>query len=129
MVEHCMASIHHWRSRDDCKPKNLSIGYWQASRVASLLRRSEAASRHALICLDLSRDLGPFLLGYAHEAASRAALIGGELRLAEEHLLEAKGRCAEVTDAESRRMLDADLVDLDAQSSEASKKASTETSN
>jgi hypothetical protein len=112
MVEHCMASIHHWRSRDDCKPKNLSIGYWQASRIASLLGQREGAARHAVTCLDLSRDLGPFLRGYAEEATARAALIAGDVRRAEIHLKQAKALCAEVTDPQGRGMLDADLIEL-----------------
>ncbi|MDE0888955.1 MAG: hypothetical protein OSA40_05805 [Phycisphaerales bacterium] len=112
MMECCMASIHHWRGREDCSPKNLSIGYWQASRIASLLGQRDGAVRHAATCLDLSRDLGPFLCGYAEEATARAALIDGDVSRARIHLKEATALCAEVTDPQGRGMLDADLIEL-----------------
>ncbi len=31
------ASLWHWTQRPDCTPRNLSIGYWQLSRVFALL--------------------------------------------------------------------------------------------
>ena len=51
MVELCLASLWHWSQRDDCTPTNLSIGYWQASRVYALLGQAENAMQYARLCL------------------------------------------------------------------------------
>jgi hypothetical protein len=37
MVRLAQASLWHWTQRSDCTDKNLSIGYWQVSRVCALL--------------------------------------------------------------------------------------------
>ena len=37
MISLCHASLAHWRERMDCTTRNLSIGYWQLSRVYAVL--------------------------------------------------------------------------------------------
>ena len=46
MTRLCQASIWHWTQREDCTDKNLSIGYWQASRVYALLGQADDARRY-----------------------------------------------------------------------------------
>ena len=33
MLHTAIASLWHWTQRDDVRPENLSVGYWQVSRV------------------------------------------------------------------------------------------------
>ncbi len=103
------ASVWHWRERDDCKPRNLSIGYWQLSRVYALIRHGERAAHYGALCLAVSADEPPFFLGYAHEALARAAALVGDVTAMSEHLAQAQGLAEMVQEAEDRQLLLADL--------------------
>jgi hypothetical protein len=105
----CHASLWHWTQRDDCTPRNLSIGYWQLSRVYALLGRAEDATRYGELCLRHSESEAPFYIGYAHEALARAAMVGGDARRLSEHLGAARQFAAQVTNPEEREMLVKDL--------------------
>jgi hypothetical protein len=115
MISACLASLWHWSQREDCSARNLSIGYWQASRVYALLGRAENAARYAEICLRHSAGQPPFLLGYAHESLARAALLRGDKRALLEHLAEARRLLESVHDAEDRALLQKDLDSLASQ--------------
>ena len=104
------ASLWHWMRRPDCTDRNLSIGYWQASRVHALLGRADEAMRLAERCLDHSRALSPFYLGYAYEALARAARLGGDAAGFETQVARAREWAAQVEDDEERRMLLDDLA-------------------
>ncbi len=109
------ASIYHWRSRPDFSAKNTSVGYWQASRIQSLLRNWSEALRHAQTSLEFSHELGPFLLGYAHEAMARA-LFGLERDTEAKAHLDAAAACAQqVTDKGDRELLLADVTSIQAE--------------
>jgi hypothetical protein len=109
MISACLASLWHWTERADCTARNLSIGYWQASRVYALLGQAENAARYAKICLRHSTDQPPFYAGYAHEALARAALLGGDKHAVHEHLAEARRLLEKVLDPEDRALLQKDL--------------------
>lgn len=112
MFETCMASIYHWRNSPDCTAKNLSVGYWQASRIAAMLGWSAEAARYAELCSQNSVGLTSFYAGYAAEAASRAALCGGDVAGAQRHLAAAEALCNAVADAKDRALLEGDLAAL-----------------
>tara|TARA_R110002096_G_scaffold173997_7_gene349618 strand:+ start:5917 stop:6369 length:453 start_codon:yes stop_codon:yes gene_type:complete len=112
MREMAHASLFHWLKRDDCRPQNLSIGYWQLSRVYAALSKAEAARVYGERCLKVSEDLPPFFLGYAHEALARAAKIGGKDDAFAEHLATAKTQAEQVENEEERQLLVADLAEL-----------------
>jgi len=112
MVALNQASIYHWLSRPDCAPKRLSVGYWQASRIQSVLGNAAEARRFAEVCLSYSADLEPFFLGYAHEALARAAYMAVELRLAEAHFKLASDQAAQISGKEDRELLTKDLDSL-----------------
>lgn len=112
MVALNQASIYHWLNRPDCAPKHLSIGYWQASRIQSVLGNAAEARRLAEVCLSHSVDLEPFFLGYAHEALARAAYIAAEIGLAETHFKLASDQAALVTRKDDRELLTKDLDSL-----------------
>ncbi|MES2793367.1 MAG: hypothetical protein V4719_27395 [Planctomycetota bacterium] len=103
------ASIWHWRERKDCLPRNLSIGYWQLSRVYSLIRHGERAQHYGQLCLEISADEGPFFLAYAHESLARAAAILGEPGAMSEHLDRARQLAKMVKAADDREQVLADL--------------------
>ncbi|WP_372782808.1 hypothetical protein [Phenylobacterium sp.] len=106
------ASIFHWLSRPDCAPKNLSVGYWQASRIEALLGNAEPAMRHAQTCLDYSAGLEPFCLGYAYEALARAARLANDPVAFADYLVRAERLAEQVSGPENRRLLTADLQQL-----------------
>jgi hypothetical protein len=89
MIRLTHASIWHWTQREDCKSTNLSIGYWQASRVYALAGRIEDARRYGELCLKHSHQEVPFYLGYAYEALARAEKLAANKELAAKHLAEA----------------------------------------
>lgn len=107
-----LASLWHWTQRPDCTPRNLSIGYWQASRACALLGQAENARWFAEKCLEHSADEPPFYLGYAHEARARAALVAGDRERLAQHLEKARELAAAVTDEDERTMLQRDLEAL-----------------
>src|SRR5262245_27775596 len=72
MIRLSQASMWHWTQREDCKRQNLSIGYWQLSRVYAIAGRPDDARRYGQLCLEHSREEPPFYLGYAYEALARA---------------------------------------------------------
>jgi len=109
MIELAHASIWHWTQRDDCTDINLSIGYWQASRVYAVLGMTDEARRYGELCLAFSEKAPPFYLGYAHEALARAASVAGDRETAADHLAAARAAAESVTDEESRKMLLDDL--------------------
>jgi len=106
------ASIFHWISRPDCSDKNLSIGYWQASRIQALIGSAQEAMRHAQICLGYSTKLEPFYRGYAYEALARACRLAHDTAGLAEHLDKAESLASQVSDEEDRGLLVADLTQL-----------------
>ena len=112
MIQRALASLWHWTQRPDCTSQNLSIGYWQVSRVYALASEPDNACKYAQLCLDVTPSDDPFYLGYAHEAMARAQLLDGNKKDATENLSHAR-RCAEqVANVENRKLLMNDLNEL-----------------
>jgi hypothetical protein len=109
-----MASTWHWTQREDCEPTNLSVGYWQISRVHAILGRADEARRYGTLCLEAScgEGIAPFYLGYAHEALARAEKVAGNRNEMEEHLGEARKAAERMTDADAKKMLLDDLATI-----------------
>src|SRR5208282_6386095 len=78
MITLNQASIFHWTRRPDCTDRNLSIGYWQASRIQALVGNAVESRRHGETCFGYSGALEPFYLAYAHEALARAACLAAD---------------------------------------------------
>ncbi len=110
MVALNQASIYHWLQRPDCGNKQLSVGFWQASRIQGLLGNAAEAARQAGVCMSYSGELEPFYLGYAHEALARAAQLRGDNDLARSHKDQATTLAAAIESKEERDLL---LKDLD----------------
>ena len=111
MIRLSLASHWHWTQRADCTQENLSIAYWQTSRVYALLGQTDNARRYARLCLEASRgeDVPLWCLGYAYEALARSELVAGNLTSMSEYLREALSIAEAITDPETRQMLLADL--------------------
>lgn len=103
------ASVWHWTQRPDCTDKHLSIGYWQVSRIYTLLSDADNARRYARLCLDNTPTDDPFCLGYAHESLARAAAVAYDKSSAGEHLAQAQRLADSIESDEDRELLVNDL--------------------
>jgi hypothetical protein len=114
MLHLAMASLWHWTQREDCTPTNLSIGYWQVSRVYALLRQADNARHYGELCLKASQEEGvlPYYSGAAYEALARAELVAGNQEQMEKHLVLAHQVAASLTDPEEKKMLLTDLATI-----------------
>jgi hypothetical protein len=112
MVALSHASIFHWASRLDCTDQNLSVGYWQASRIQALIGNGQQASLYAQTCFGYSANLAPFYLGYAYEALARAAGLMNDAANFAEYLDRAESLVQRISDNQDRQLLAADLAQL-----------------
>ena len=114
MVDAAHASAWHWRYRPDRTPKTDAVAAWQLSRVYALAGDAEQAARYGRRSLDIATgaDLGPFYIGYGHEALARAAAVARNAGEAQRHVTAGRAAAAEVSDADDRRLLEADLSGL-----------------
>ncbi|MGG0178516.1 hypothetical protein [Gottfriedia acidiceleris] len=74
MVHLCHSSFWHWTKVESHTPRNISIGYWQLSRVYAVVGQGETALDYAKKCVKISleAEVEPFYIAYAYEALSRA---------------------------------------------------------
>ena len=113
MIRLAHSSLWHWSQRPDCAAKNLSIGYWQVSRVYAVAEQAGNARRYGQRCLEVSPEDQPFLVGYAHEALARAASIAGDERRVHEHVEAARRYAQQITSEEDKSYLVKDLDGFD----------------
>ena len=113
MIRLAQASIWHWTQRADCTDKNLSIGYWQASRIYSLVGEAGNARKYAKLCLANTPTDEPFYLGFACEALARAESLAESSNQSKEYLAQAWHHAEEITNAEEKHMLVDDLKTLE----------------
>jgi hypothetical protein len=111
MIRLSLASHWHWTQRDDCNDTNLSIGYWQTSRIYALLGQADNARRYADLCLAASGEesILPVYLGYAYEALARAESVAGNREKMEGHLREARRVAETMPNPEAKKRLLGDL--------------------
>ena len=112
MVSLNQASIYHWTEREDCGNQQMSVGYWQASRIHALLSHPAEAARYAEICLEYSRELPPFYHAYAYEALARGAVLAGDRDGAQEHAAKAMTLVDQIEDKAERELLLNDLAQI-----------------
>ena len=113
MLTAAFTSRYHWRQVGEAK--NFSVSEWQVSRVAAVLGIPDLADDYGRRSLEVAAkaDLGPFYVGYGHEALARAAELAGNREEARRHLESASELLEQVVDASARELLAADLADLD----------------
>ena len=112
MLHTAIASLWHWTQREDVTPKNLSIGYWQVSRVYCLIKQPNNARRYGLLSLKYARGLSPFLQGYAYETLARAEMLADKRFIMKEYLAKAREMLEQIEDEEDRQALATDLEAL-----------------
>ncbi len=80
MISASHASYWHWLQYEEHTPHNLSIAYWQLSRVYAITNQSIPALGYATLCLEVSQknQLGPFCIAYAYEALARSAFVANK---------------------------------------------------
>ena len=98
LIRLSLTSAWHWKQRDDCTQKNLSIGYWQTSRIYTVLGQAYNARRYASLCLDASQgeDVAQFYLGNTAQM--------------EQYLNQARNIAAAMSDSDEKQMLLDDLA-------------------
>jgi hypothetical protein len=111
MIRLSLASHWHWTQREDCNETNLSIGYWQTSRVYAMLAQGDNARSYAERCLAVSQGEGilPVYLGYAYEALARAESVAGDRGKMEKYLGEARRVAETMPNPEAKQRLLDDL--------------------
>ena len=114
MLQLSMASCWHWTQRADCTKQHLSIGYWQVSRIHSMLGRSIEARRYGELCLAASKDstVAPFSLAYAYEALARSSAIAKNEGMKTKYINLANKVIETISDAEMKTMLVNDLATI-----------------
>ena len=112
MLHTAIASLWHWTQREDVTPKNLSIGYWQVSRVYCLVKQPNNARRYGLLALEYAKNLSPFLKGYAYETLARAEMIANNRVIMKVYLEKAREILVQINDEEDRQALAKDLVTI-----------------
>lgn len=108
MLHTAIASLWHWSQREDVKPDNLSIGYWQVSRVYNLLKQPHNARTYGMLALKYA-GLAPFLMGYAYETLARAEMILNNRFIMNVYLDKARACLAQIEDKEDKQLLLKDL--------------------
>jgi hypothetical protein len=109
MIRLGQASLFHWAQRDDCTDRNMSIGFWQLSRIYALLHRPHEARRYADFCLQHSEGEAPFYRAYAFEALARSESLKGNEDASRSFLRQARDLLEQITDQEARAILAEDL--------------------
>jgi hypothetical protein len=114
MLQLSLASLWHWTQRKDSTSTNLSVGYWQVSRVYALLRQAENSKHYGELCLEVSlgEDVLPFYRGYAYEALARAEMVAGNEDEMEKQLINAHQVAASLPDPKAKKQLLHDLATI-----------------
>ena len=114
MLRLSMASCWHWTQRPDCTNQNLSIAYWQVSRIHVILGRSDEARRYGELCLTASQgsDIASFALAYAYEALARAEAVGKNKAKKLKYIAQARIVVETISDADTQKMVLDDLATI-----------------
>lgn len=112
MLAAAYGSRYHWRVVGG--PKQHCVSDWQLSRVWVVLGDARQATVHGELSLELAQKhhLGPFYVGYAHEALARAAALAGDEEASRRHLGEAEELSLDISKSDDAELLRADLNNL-----------------
>lgn len=109
MLHTAIASLWHWGQREDVTHQNLSVGYWQVSRVYCLIGQPHNARRYGLLSLEYAKELLPFYKGYAYETLARAEMVADKRVIMNTYLEKARDILEQIEEKEDREILEKDL--------------------
>jgi len=109
MLHNAIASLWHWSQREDVTPENLSVGYWQVSRVFCLIGQPDNARTYGRLSLNHAENQEPFFRGYAYETLARAEMQSGNRVAMRFYLDKAHEMASQVSEEEDRQLLLKDL--------------------
>ncbi|MEW6085964.1 MAG: hypothetical protein AB1607_15335 [Chloroflexota bacterium] len=112
MLHTAVASLWHWSQREDRSAKNLSVGYWQVSRVYNLIKQPNLARTYGLQSLKYAASLDSFYKGYAYETLARAEMQSGNRVVMRHYLEKAYEMLSLIMDEEDKRLLMKDLESI-----------------
>ncbi|HEY5729689.1 MAG TPA: hypothetical protein VIS72_06525 [Anaerolineales bacterium] len=112
MLHTAIASLWHWTQREDVSRQNLSVGYWQVSRVYNLINQPHNARRYGLLSLQQAKELSPFYKGYAYETLARAEMTAGKRFIMLAYLEKAREMLEQIQDKEEKEALAKDLESI-----------------
>jgi hypothetical protein len=109
MLHTAIASLWHWTQRQDVRPENLTVGYWQVSRVYCLIGQPYNARTYGLLSLKHTDGVEPFFKAYAYETLARAEMLAGNRVIMNVYLEKAHETANLIEDKENRELLLKDL--------------------
>lgn len=112
MLHTAIASLWHWSQREDVTHQNLSVGYWQVSRVYCLIEQPRNARMYGLLSLDHAKELAPFFKGYAYETLARAEMVADNSVIMKTYLEKARDLLEQIERKEDRELLEKDLESI-----------------
>ncbi len=112
MLHVTIASLWHWTQREDVTAKNLSVGYWQISRVYNLIKQPNNARTYGLLALKHAEGLEPFFKAYAYETLARAEMQSGNRVIMMVYLEKANEMVKLIEEEEDRTLLLKDLSSI-----------------
>ena len=112
MLHTAIASLWHWTQREDVTPENLSVGYWQVSRVYNLIKQPNNARRYGILALKYAEKLEPFFKGYAYETLARAEMQSNNRVIMLVYLEKAYKITEQIENEEDRQLLLKDLESI-----------------
>lgn len=110
LLSSAFAQRAHWYQVGDARRR--AIADWQVARATVVAGFPTLGRRFAERILRDGADLGPFVLGFAHEAMARAAAAVDDVATFETHLAEARRLVAEISDDDERTTLASDLDEM-----------------
>lgn len=105
MLHTAIASLWHWTQREDVTAENLSVGYWQVSRVFNLIKQPNNARTYGLQALKYAEGLEPFFKAYAYETLARAEMQSGNRVIMLVYLDRANELLKQITQEDDRELL------------------------
>jgi len=109
MLHTAIASLWHWSQREDVQPEQLSVGYWQVSRVYNLIQQPYNAKMYGMLSLKYAQDLKPFYKGYAYETLARAEMTLNNRFIMNVHIEKARAMLEQIEDEAEKQALSKDL--------------------
>jgi hypothetical protein len=112
MLHTAIASLWHWTQREDARAEDLSMAYWQVSRVYNLIGQPHNARTYGLLSLEHAHGLEPFHEARAYETLARAEMQTNNRVIMKFYLETAYQVVEQITSVEDKESLLKDLASI-----------------